>query len=89
MANTYDNLDVADLLKSQLENRLRDEISDKLTHQFLEELKPQIKEIVQNTVNHVTINDIDHFRNLMKLRDELYVELGWNGQETKAIKEFM
>ena len=63
------DLSAVGLIKDGLKDRLAEVITEQLLNDLIEELRPRVRELAES----ITLTEIESFRNVMELRDEIVV----------------
>tara|TARA_R110000737_G_scaffold337434_1_gene357678 strand:+ start:53 stop:292 length:240 start_codon:yes stop_codon:yes gene_type:complete len=77
MASSIDTYNFHSMVERQLLSTLKDKLTNNLVDRLVAEFKETAEQEVKKEVEKLSINGIDHFRDLAKMRDEIKIYCEW------------
>ena len=83
MANTLNHVQV---LKENLEFKVKETITESLVKKQLEEYEKELRMVIKGLVEQISFSHIEQIKNHLKQREEYSLWIKWNDKESKNIE---
>ncbi|MDH5184509.1 MAG: hypothetical protein OEX12_11535 [Gammaproteobacteria bacterium] len=74
------NYDIADILKQGLLVRIKQTFTEQVVQKELDEFEKRLRETVKPIVEGITIEQIDHIKDVLSMTEDLHIKLHWKDE---------
>jgi len=81
------SLNMVKVLERELETLVKNTITEKVIKTELARAEEELREKIKPIVEQVTIGKVDHFKDLLRIREEIHVYLHWHDEQTPPTRQ--